>query len=85
VQKARDEIYLEKVHIPVEEHLLDFVCGHNDSNLYYFEQQTGAFNIRIEQGEQEGKYYLVAIGGKNNLEDLKAMLQNHLTYFDSYQ
>lgn len=43
VERAKEELYLERVEIPVEEKMLEFICGQNENNLRYLEEKTGVF------------------------------------------
>ena len=84
VLAAKDEIYMEKVVIPVDENMIDFVCGPEDRNLEDFEKKSGVFNLRVDRGAQ-GKYNISAVGSVQNCEDLKALVQTQLSYYDSFQ
>lgn len=43
IERAKDELYLERVEVPVQENQIDFICGKNDDNLIYLEERSGAF------------------------------------------
>ena len=51
---AIEEINIQRVLIPIENHLVDHVRGKNDSNLEFFFNKASLKSINIEKPRQEG-------------------------------
>jgi hypothetical protein len=40
VDEAIEEILIERAHLPIETHMIEYVCGHNDKNLGFFYEKS---------------------------------------------
>jgi len=41
VEEAIEEIMLERAQLPIEQSMIEYVCGYNDKNLGYFYEKSG--------------------------------------------
>lgn len=48
VEEACSYVALERAQIPIEDHLIDYVCGYNDKNLSYFSEKSDVMSIKVE-------------------------------------
>jgi hypothetical protein len=81
VDGAIEEINIERVHLPIETHLIEYVCGHNDKNLTFFYDKSGVAQLNVDQDKASGNFSIVAIGTKPAIEDLRTMVQTHLNLY----
>lgn len=67
LQEAVDEVYLQRLYIPVEDENVKYVCGYNDENLNYFQKKAGVISLTLDRNRETGKPQLVAIGRPSKL------------------
>ena len=76
VEDAIEEIFLEKIVIPIEQQLAESVCS--NSNLNYFFEKSHVIDLNVEKNSHNGGIDIVAIGTRRALEDLKFYVQTHI-------
>ena len=62
VEDAVEEVNLERVFIPFENSLIEYVYGYKMKNLDFFHEKSGVVQLDISKNPQTGFEELVAIG-----------------------
>lgn len=84
VEEAIEEIMIERIAIPIENQIIEYVCGQNDKNLSFFHDRSGVLQLNIES-QANGNFALVAAGTKRALDDLTTIVQTHIGLYEPYQ
>ena len=71
---AVEEVYLERVFIPFDNSLIDYVYGHKMKNLDFFHEKSGVVSLDVTTNPHNGEEELVAIGTDKSIEDLKTIV-----------
>ena len=85
VEDAVEEVNLERVFIPFDNSLIDYVYGYKMKNLDFFHEKSGVVQLDISKNPQTGFEELVAIGTQKSIEDLRTIVQTHINLYDRYQ
>ena len=78
-QDALDEIFLDRLSIPVEASMIEQVCGNNDANLHFFTKKSGTVHLTVEK--DRGNFLLQAIGTRRSLEILRTIVQTQINLY----
>ena len=74
VEDAVEEVNLERVFIPFDNSLIDYVYGYKMKNLDFFHEKSGVVQLDISKNPQTGFEELVAIGTQKSIEDLRTIV-----------
>ena len=85
VDDAIEEILLERLYLPIEHNILEYVCGYNDKNLSFFFEKSGVVALNVDKNQQTGHFELVSIGTRRALDDLKTIVQTHISLHERVQ
>ena len=83
VEEAIEEIMIERIAIPIENQIIEYVCGQNDKNLSFFHDRSGVLQLNVES-QANGNFSLVAAGTKRALDDLTTIVQTHIGLYEPY-
>ena len=75
---------LERVSIPVEHNLIEFVCGDNDQNLAFFYKKSGVVHLNVDKDKHTGNFSIIAIGTHRAVDDLATIVQTHINLHNEY-
>jgi KH domain len=78
VDKAVQEVSIERLYIPIQTSLIEEVCGPNDSNLHFFQEGSQVLQLSVHQDNATGGFSLAAVGTKPALDDLQFFVQTKL-------
>lgn len=85
IESAIREINYQKIVIDLDNEYVDHVCGPNDSNLEFMQNKSGVVTLAIERNKEKNCYQLVAVGLQHQIDDLRTIFDNHMTYYEQFK
>lgn len=86
VNKAKREIFIQRVNIPIEASKIEYVKGYQNSAINDIREKSKCFKVFLHDPEKNSKDgILEVIGNEDSIENLKSLLDTHMSYYKTYQ